>query len=104
MYSTVDLIRRSVRLVLSVDERQVDGGGGAQQAVGFGLNIISVRRNANVESLNELHKKTHVSTGLWGISDRLCMHSEVEIFTDVFGMFVLPNKRTLWFLLQDTHD
>lgn len=40
-----------------VDELQVDGGTGAKQAVGFGFDVSSERRKADVELLNELHSE-----------------------------------------------
>lgn len=45
---------RPLCLVLPVDELQVDLGSWAEQAVGFGLDISSQRRHANVEPLNDL--------------------------------------------------
>lgn len=50
-------MERSLCLVFPVDELQVDGGGRAEQAMGFGLDISSERRDADVEPLNELHKE-----------------------------------------------
>lgn len=52
------LVERSQCLSFPVDELQVDGGSRAEQAVGFGLDIISERRYADVELLNELRSKT----------------------------------------------
>lgn len=45
-----------MHLVLSVGELQVDGGTRAEQTMGFGLYILSDRRDADVEPLNELHR------------------------------------------------
>lgn len=50
-------MEKSQPLVFPVDELQVDGGSRTEQAMGFGLNISSERRHANVEPLNELHKE-----------------------------------------------
>lgn len=49
---------RPLCLVLPVDELQVDLGSWAEQAVGFGLDISSQRRHANVELLNDLPTET----------------------------------------------
>lgn len=46
-------------LIFSVDELQVDGGSRAEQAMGFGLYIISDWRHTNVELLNELKEQKH---------------------------------------------
>lgn len=51
--NTVQYTMWSVRLVFSVNELQVDGVGRAEQAMGFGLDFRSERRNADVELLNE---------------------------------------------------
>lgn len=50
-------MEKSQCLSFPVDELQVDGGSRAEQAVGFGLDIISERRHADVELLNELRSK-----------------------------------------------
>ena len=55
--NTVQYTTWSVRLVFSVNELQVDGVGRAEQAMGFGLDFRSERRNADVELLNELYKE-----------------------------------------------
>lgn len=49
-------MERHLQLVFSVGELQVDGGSGAEQAVGFGLYIISDRWDANVKPLNQLQR------------------------------------------------
>lgn len=50
-------MERSLHLVFPVSKLQVDGSSRAEQAMGFGLDISSDRRHANVELLNELHKE-----------------------------------------------
>ncbi len=50
-------MERSLCLVFPVNELQVDGASRAEQPVGFGLDVSSERRRANVEPLDELHKE-----------------------------------------------
>lgn len=54
-------VEKSLRLGLPVDELQIDGSTRAEQAVGFGLDVSGQRRRADVELLNELHKKEKCS-------------------------------------------
>lgn len=64
-----------MHLVFSVGELQVDGGSRAEQAVGFGLYIISDRHDANVEPLNELHRNQNTGIILIGTHHTLSMHA-----------------------------
>lgn len=67
-------MQRSVHLVFPVDELQVDGGSRAEQAMGFGLDVGSERRRANVEPLNELHKEKKNRRQSDGVTHLIVMH------------------------------